>query len=258
LVIADAFTDTAFSGNPAAVCLLQSAPTEHWMGRLAAELNLPMTAFVVTREDDDYDLRWFTPTVEVDICGHATLAACHVLGRSTRFHTRSGVLACVLTATGLIDMDFPAFVTEPISIDKRFIDALGISPELVRGMWAGGEWHLIELDSPRAVRALAPDFGALRRLGGVVIAVAEPGDQVGIDSVCRVFEPASGIDEDPVTGSAHCVIGPWLQRRTGRSDFRGEQVSRRGGVVEMSVAGGRVALRGSVVTIVDGRIAVEP
>jgi PhzF family phenazine biosynthesis protein len=261
LTIVDAFTDTPFRGNPAAVCVLLRATSERWMSAVANELNLPMTAFAVPRSDGDYDLRWFTPTVEVAICGHATLAAVHVLGRDVRFHTQSGLIPCRCHRDGVIEMNFPALSVAPVTDSKALAataEALAVPGTAIRGMWAGGEWRLVEFASAREVRALVPDFAGLRSLAGVVVAVATPGDQEGADSACRVFEPASGIDEDPVTGSAHCVIAPWLAARTGRTEFRGQQLSARGGLVGMRVLADRVLLRGRAVTAIEGTLRPEP
>lgn len=258
ITVVDAFTDTVFSGNPAAVCVLPTAAAEAWMQAVAAEMRLPMTAFAVPRPDGDYDLRWFTPTTEVDLCGHATLATTHVLGKEARFHAKVGVLAGRPTAEGRIELDFPAIALTPVTGPPELLVALGLSPQRVLGAWSGGEWWLLELASPNDVRAAAPDRAALLALGDVVfVVVAAPGDRPGIDSVCRVFEPASGIDEDPVTGSAHCAIAPWLAERTGRSQFTGEQASARGGTVGMRLSGDRVILSGQAVTVLEGVLTSE-
>jgi predicted PhzF superfamily epimerase YddE/YHI9 len=254
IAIIDAFTQARFSGNPAAVCRLEAPADEAWMQALAAEMNLPMTAFVVARSDGEYELRWFTPTTEVDICGHATLAAAHVLGGDARFHTRSGALTCRRTVDGEIEMDFPAIGVEPVADPSPLATHLLLDRAQVIGAWSGGEWWLVELSTPGDVRALAPERERLLALGGVVVVFATPGDRDGIDSVCRVFEPGSGIDEDPVTGSAHCVIGPVLASRTGKICFIGEQASPRGGIVAMQVSRNRVVLRGRAVTVLEGTL----
>lgn len=258
ITVVDAFADAPFAGNPAGVCLLAAPTTEAWMQAVAAELNLSETSFVVPRDDGDHDLRWFTPTTEVDLCGHATLAAAHVLGEEARFHTRSGVLTCGRDATGVISLDLPAARVDPVAVDAAWGPALGLPADRVAAGWANDTWLLIEVASPADVRSIEPDRATLLGLGGHVIAVATPGDQPGIDSLARVFAPRLGIDEDPVTGAAHCVIGPWLAARTGRRDLTGEQASRRGGIVGMRVTHGRVVLSGRAVTVLEATLAVDP
>jgi PhzF family phenazine biosynthesis protein len=257
LAIVDAFTDVAFRGNPAAVCRLHAPVTDDWMQMLAAEMNQPMTAFVLPRADADYDLRWFTPTTEVEICGHATLATAHLLGGDVRFHTKSGALTCRRADDGRIEMDFPALAVDPLTDSSALAAALGLKPEQIVATWSGGEWWLVELASPADVRAVKPDRESLVVVGGVCVVFATPGDRDGVDSVCRVFQPGSGIDEDPVTGSAHCVIAPQLAKRTGKTRFVGEQVSPRGGIVGMHVTGDRVILSGRAVTVIEGSLQVE-
>lgn len=258
LAIVDAFTDEPFTGNPAGVCLLSAATTDAWMRAVAAELNLSETAFVVPRDDGDHDLRWFTPTTEVDLCGHATLAATHVLGRATRFHTRSGVLACGQGEDGVITLDFPAAPVEPVAVDPGWAGALGLPADRLVAAAGNDTWALVEVATPADVRAIVPDRAALLALGGHAIAVAAPGDRAGIDSVARVFAPRLGIDEDPVTGAAHCVIGPWLAGRTGRTELTGEQASARGGAVGMRVTGDRVVLSGRALTTIEATLAIDP
>jgi PhzF family phenazine biosynthesis protein len=259
ITVVDSFTDTPFTGNPAAVCVLEAPASDEWMQAVAAELNLSETAFVVPRGDGDHDLRWFTPTVEVDLCGHATLASAHVVGGECRFHTRSGVLAARPGAgPGTIELDFPAIPTAPVPDPPDWSVALGVASDRVVGVWAGGGWVLVELAAAADVRAARPDRDAVLALGGEVCVVAAPGDRPGIDSVCRVFGPGLGIDEDPVTGAAHCVLGPWLAGRTGRTTFVGEQASRRGGIVGMRVQGERVALIGRAVTVWEGQLLHGP
>jgi predicted PhzF superfamily epimerase YddE/YHI9 len=258
LSLVDAFTDVAFHGNPAAVVQLDAGADEGWMQSVAAEMNQPMTAFAVPRGDGDYDLRWFTPTVEVSICGHATLATTHVLGGEVAFHTKSGVLRCRNLDDGSIEMDFPSIPVADATDPAPLATALRVDAGRVVGAWTEGEWWLVELTTPPDVRGLTPDFGALLAIGGVVIAFATPGDRDGVDSVCRVFEPESGIDEDPATGAAHCVLAPVLAKRTGRTSFVGEQASRRGGTVDYELAGDRVVLRGRAVTVFKGSFQCGP
>jgi predicted PhzF superfamily epimerase YddE/YHI9 len=250
IVIVDSFTDVPFAGNPAGVCVLAAATTEAWMQSVAAELNLSETSFVVPRPDGDHDLRWFTPTTEVDLCGHATLASAHVLGGDRRFHTRSGPLVCRVAGEGAIEMDFPALPLEPFADAAAVAPALGLSPDRVVGVHGNeGGWLLAELASAADVREAVPDLEAV---------AATPGERQGIDSVCRVFAPGAGIAEDPVTGSAHCLIAPWLAARTGRAEFTGEQASSRGGIVGMRVEGDRVVLSGRAVTVLEGSLREDP
>ena len=253
----DAFTDRPFLGNPAAVCLV-AEPRDHvWMQQVALEMNQSETAFVTARSDGDFDLRWFTPTTEVDLCGHATLASAHVmweehvLSRTSaiRFHTRSGVL----TARRLehrIEMDFPAQPEVATQPPQDLVEALGVTPDYVGRNESD---YLIALTSESAVRAVRPDF---RRLAGVpmrgVMITAAGSSRVAsprYDFVSRFFGPAVGIDEDPVTGSAHCCLGPFWQRRLGRDRLVGFQASSRGGYVGLWVRGGRVSLSGQAVTV---------
>jgi PhzF family phenazine biosynthesis protein len=259
VTIVDAFTDAPFSGNPAGVCILPGPVDAGWMQAVAAELNLSETAFLVPRDDGDHDLRWFTPTVEVDLCGHATLASTHVLGGQRRFHTHSGVLACAVDGDGRVELDFPAAPPEPVADPPDWAGALGIDADRVEGVWASANgWTLVELASPADVRSLAPDAAAILARGVPHVTVVAPGDRPGIDSVTRVFAPGYGIPEDPVTGAAHCVVGPWLAARTGGTSFTGEQASARGGVVGMRLAGDRIILSGWCVTVVEGEILAEP
>lgn len=261
IAFVDSFTDTAFSGNPAAVCMLPAAADEAWMQAVATEMNLPATTFVVPRTDGDYDVRWFTPSVEIDICGHGTLATTHVLGKPARFHTKSGILTGRPTDDGVIELDFPAIPVEPAADPPELSVILGLTPDKVAGVWAGGEWLLVEVATPDDVRVAAPGRMAVLGLGDVVVVVvATPGDRKGVDSVCRVFQPAFGLDEDPVTGSAHCVIARWLAERTGRTELSGEQASPRGGTVGMRLSGdnSRVTLSGHAVTVLEGVLQIEP
>ena len=262
LVQVDAFAREIFKGNPAAVCLLPEPAGETWMQSVAGEMNLAETAFLVRRSPGVYGLRWFTPLVEVDLCGHATLAGAHVLWEEgieagdagLRFETRSGVLRAVRDADW-IELDFPAEPAEPAEPPRGLIEALGVTPRYVgRNRFD----YLVEVDSEAAVRAVAPDLPALRRIGGrgVIVTSRAAGVPAAgrpaaerFDFVSRFFAPAVGIDEDPVTGSAHCCLGPYWQRRLGRETLTGYQASARGGVVRVRVAGDRVHLGGQAVTV---------
>ena len=256
----DAFTDAPFAGNPAAVCLLDGAKVDDtWMQRVAAEMNLSETAFV-DRRDDDWSLRWFTPTVEIALCGHATLATAHVMleegiltaGGTARFHTRSGVLSASQTGN-LIELDFPATATEPTSPPDGLIEALGMHPmHVARSKFD----YLVQLATEDDVRALMPDFAMLRRLGVRGVIVTSRSATPGFDFVSRFFAPGSGIDEDPVTGSAHCALAPYWAPRLGKQQFVAYQASPRGGVLRVTLAGDRVLLAGRAVTVFRGELRV--
>jgi predicted PhzF superfamily epimerase YddE/YHI9 len=243
LFVVDSFTDQLFSGNPAAIAIVAAFPDVSRMQSVAAEMNLSETAFVVARPDGDHDLRWFTPIAEVDLCGHATLAAAHVLGGSGRFHTRSGVLACTLSADGWIDMDFPADPPQPSPVPD------GFSLEGMSYYGRGRSDVLVELDNADRVRDLVPDLAVFAALKSRTVIVTAAGDRPGIDCVSRVFGPNVGIPEDPVTGSAHCTLACFWGDRLGRDGLVGQQVSRRGGTVRMRRQGDRVVLGGHAVTV---------
>jgi predicted PhzF superfamily epimerase YddE/YHI9 len=264
LTIVDSFTDRAFAGNPAGVCRLDAPADEAWMQAVAAEVNLAETAFVSPRADGDLDLRWFTPTTEVDLCGHATLASAQVLGGTCRFHTRSGVLTATPTDDGGIELDFPAILVAPVDVDPdAWGRALGLEAGQVVAVEASDNgWVLVEAADAATVRAAILDRDAVIALGGHAVLVADTtasadGD-AAFDSVCRTFAPAAGIDEDPVTGSAHCVIAPWLVSRHGGTTFSGHQASTRGGIVGMRVDGDRVVLSGRAVTVIEAQLLVDP
>ena len=253
----DAFTDRPFSGNPAAVCLLPEPRDPRWMQQVASEMNLSETAFVQDRRDGDLELRWFTPTTEVDLCGHATLAGAHVVWEEAiyphttelRFHTRSGPLLARRSEAG-IEIEFPARPEVAAEPPQGLLEALAVEPEYVGRNEAD---YLIELASESAVRSVQPDF---RRLAGVPmrgVAVTAAASSAAApsryDFVSRFFAPAVGVDEDPVTGSAHCCLGPFWQGRLGRDRLTGFQASSRGGFVDLWVAGERVVLSGQAVTV---------
>ena len=256
----DAFTDEMFAGNPAVVVLLDRPRTEAWMGSLAREMGVSETAFLVARPDG-FDLRWFTPEVEVELCGHATLASAHALWEEKRvapeavirFHTRSGVLGAV-ERDGWIELDFPSTPPAPETPPEGLAEALGAQP-----VWAGRsgsrDW-LIELPDEAAVRGLAPNFARLAELPARgVIATAPAAEDSGHDFVSRFFAPAVGIDEDPVTGSAHCALAPYWAERLGKLEMVGYQASARGGVVRVRVEGDRVRLGGRAVTVLRGELS---
>ena len=243
LVTVDAFTDVPFAGNPAAVALVDAFPDAAVMQAVAREMNLSETAFVVAREDGDHDLRWLTPTTEVELCGHATLASAHVLGGTARFHTASGLLRCTTTSDGWIEMDFPA--DPPLAAQPPA--TLGL-PGVV---WYGtGRWDAVAvLEDAAAVRGLVPDLNGIASVGTRLVVVTAAGDRPGIDCVSRAFAPNAGVAEDPVTGSAHCTLAGYWGDRLGRDELVGEQASARGGIVRMRRAGDRVVIAGQAVTV---------
>ena len=254
----DAFTNEPFSGNPAAVCLLPAPAEAKWMQKVAREMNLSETAFLVRRETGEFDQRWFTPVVEVDLCGHATLASAHVLWEEKHlppdatavFHTRSGRLSAGLD-NGWIEMDFPAESAESAPSPEGLAAALGAEPTYVgRNRFD----YLVQVDTQATVQRLNPDFARLAEIDTRGIIVTARADAHGIDFVSRFFAPRTGIDEDPVTGSAHCCLGPYWQSRLGRDTFTARQVSERGGLLKVTVRGQRVALSGQAVTVLRGEL----
>ena len=254
----DAFADRPFRGNPAVVCLLNKARPANWMQMVAAEMNVSETAFV-SPIAKGFTLRWFTPKVEVNLCGHATLATAHVLwteriapaGRELSFKTKSGVLTAV-RAGKAIQLDFPAREVRPCERPAGLGRALGTTP---REVMRNDDDLVVELSSEREVRDLAPDLAMLRTVPVRGIAVTAPSSDRKWHFVSRFFAPRVGIDEDPVTGSSHCALAPYWAQRLGRTKLRGYQASARGGIVDVELAGDRVLLRGTAVTIVRGQLA---
>ncbi len=257
----DAFTDRPFAGNPAAVCLLPAWRDDAWMQHVAGEMNLSETAFLVRREDmqDGYDLRWFTPAVEVALCGHATLASAHALWESgrlaadevARFHTKSGVLTAVRLGDW-IELNFPATHAEPADAPPGLLDAIGANALFVgRSRFD----YLVEVESEAVVASLKPDHVRLRALPVRGVIVTSRASTPGVDFVSRFFAPGAGIDEDPVTGSAHCCLTPYWSAKLGSTTFVARQLSSRGGTLHVALDGDRVRLRGQAVTVVRGELA---
>jgi PhzF family phenazine biosynthesis protein len=258
IIQVDAFTDKPYHGNPAAVCLLAAPMDDAWLRDVANEMNLSETAFLL-REQDHWRLRWFTPTVEVDLCGHATLASAHVLWETgklkknepARFQTRSGLLTAT-RSDGWIELDLPSDPAEEVDAPAELVEALHVPIAHV----AQGKFdYLVEVESEAMVRDLAPDLLLLSELTTRGICVTAPATSAGCDFVSRFWAPGAGIGEDPVTGSAHCMIGPWWAARLRKDRMTAWQVSRRGGVLRVTVAGDRVRLGGQAVTVLKGELA---
>ncbi len=256
----DAFTGRPFAGNPAAVCLLDAPREADWMQAVAAEMNLSETAFVRPLADG-FELRWFTPAVEVELCGHATLASAHALwteglvagDEPIRFMTQSGVLTCTRQGD-LIELDFPATPAGEDDAPSGLEAALG-----TQLLYVGRSNFdaLVLLDSEAAVRSLQPDFVRLKQLPVRGVIVTSAADDARFDFVSRFFGPAVGIDEDPVTGSAHCVLAPFWGERLGKTEMTAYQASARGGVVRVRVADDRVVLGGQAVTVFRGFLTAD-
>jgi PhzF family phenazine biosynthesis protein len=258
IVTVDAFTNVPFAGNPAAVCVLPEPRSDDWMRNVAREMNLSETAFVVPR-DGEFDLRWLTPTVEVALCGHATIASAHVLwqdghlpvGRQARFHTRSGLVTAD-QHDDWIDLDFPVTLATVVEPPPALLPALGVTAPLSVAKNAFD--YLVEIESDQELRALAPDVTLLRRLPVRGVIVTARSSVPEFDFISRFFAPGSGIDEDPVTGSAHTTLGPHWAARLMKTAMIGYQASRRGGIVRVRMTGDRIVLGGQAVTIMEAML----
>ena len=254
----DAFASAPFTGNPAAVCLLEEPADPAWMQAVAAEMNLSETAFVhaLGGEAGRFELRWFTPTVEVDLCGHATLASAHVLWETrrlatevaARFETRSGVLTATRAGDD-VELDFPADPVLPAEPERDLLEAIGLRDAVAS---TGRIGWVLEVADARSVRDARPDFARLATFDITVITARA--DDAAYDFVSRCFGPKFGIDEDPVTGSAHCALGPYWAERLGKTELTGYQASARGGVVRVTVDGDRTVLGGRAVTVTRGEL----
>jgi PhzF family phenazine biosynthesis protein len=253
----DAFTDKPFAGNPAGVCILPEPADEKWMQNIGREMNLSETAFTY-RQDDGFRLRWFTPAVEVDLCGHATLATAHILwetrrlepGEQARFFTRSGILKAKRSGS-LIEMDFPAKPEESAEPLAGMADALGVS---FRYVCKNKFDYLVEVDSEDTVRNLKPDFQKLQQIEARGVIVTSRARTPEYDFVSRFFAPRVGVPEDPVTGSAHCFLGPYWEKRLQKKEFKAYQASLRGGIIQVRVEKDRVFLGGQAVTVIRGNL----
>jgi PhzF family phenazine biosynthesis protein len=273
----DAFTEKTFAGNPAGVCLLDHPMDDSWMQNVAAEMNLSETAFLL-KQNDGWSLRWFTPKVEVDLCGHATLATAHVLaeigflknGGEVGFHTNSGLLTARSSTDG-IELNFPAKPEQPSSAPAGLIEALqGDLPKVsdssvvdlrevtfhVRYIGKNQFDFLIEVETEEMVRRLAPDFERLKQVRARGVIITARSSKPEFDIVSRFFAPAVGINEDPVTGSAHCCLGPYWMKKLGKSRLRAFQASARGGILEVEVDKDRVLLRGKAVIVFERKLFV--
>jgi PhzF family phenazine biosynthesis protein len=253
----DAFTDKPFSGNPAAVCLLEESREESWMQAIAKEMNLSETAFLYP-EGDGFHLRWFTPAVEVELCGHATLASAYTLwetgllepGQQARFHTLSGLLTARRNGNE-IEMDFPVIAESPCTIPNGLEEALGAKPRYI-----GRTRYdlLLELDSESAVLELRPNFSKLKQIPARGIMITSQTSLPGYDFISRFFAPQVGVDEDPVTGSAHCSLAPFWSERLGKQEMLAFQASERTGSVRVRLEGERVSLCGRAVMVLKGEL----
>jgi PhzF family phenazine biosynthesis protein len=258
IFIVDAFTDRPFKGNPAAVCILQELCDDGWRQDLAREMNLSETAFLEKRPDGSYTLRWFTPAVEVDLCGHATLASAHILwasgelpaGEKAVFHTRSGILYAARHGDW-IEMDFPAEPAKSAAAPTDLIEALG-----VRALYTGRNRfdYLVEADREETVRNLNPDMTRLKKVDMRGVIVTSRSRSADYDFVSRFFAPAVGVDEDPVTGSAHCCLGPYWGGKLGRKALVAYQASPRGGILRVALKDDRVLIGGQAVTVIRGEL----
>jgi PhzF family phenazine biosynthesis protein len=253
----DAFTNQPFAGNPAAVCILPQPGEDRWMQNVAKEMNLSETAFL-HKQVNGFNLRWFTPATEVELCGHATLASAYVLWKmgylqpdeQAQFHTRSGLLTAKRQGEW-IELDFPAKVPTKSEAPADLLKAVGVTPKYVGKNQMD---YLLELESEETLRNLKPDFSLLKTLavrGVIVTSIAASPDY---DFVSRFFAPGVGIDEDPVTGSAHCCLGPFWRDRLGKDDFIAAQASARGGVIKVNCRGDRVLLGGQAVLVFRGEL----
>lgn len=255
----DAFSDQPFYGNPAAVCLLQTATGDSWLQSVAGEVNLSETAFVQPH-DDGFELRWFTPSTEVNLCGHATLAAAHILwengylanNKQARFHTRSGLLSAQIDNNN-IALDFPATPAEAVTPPMGLLAALGLT---TGDVFSNKVDYLVQLDDEALIHKLEPDFAALATIETRGVIVTALSSDHAYDFVSRFFAPAAGINEDPVTGSAHCTLAPFWAERLNKKSLRAYQASHRGGEVGMRLQGDRVYLSGKAITIMEGVLYV--
>jgi PhzF family phenazine biosynthesis protein len=260
IVTVDAFTNVPFAGNPAAVCVLSEPRSDEWLRNVAREMNLSETAFLVPR-DGDFNLRWLTPAVEVDLCGHATVASAHVLwedghlpaGKPARFHTRSGLLTAERRGDW-IELDFPVKIATPAAAPAELLPALGVAAP--RAVTKNQFDYMVEIESEEQLRALKPDHSTLRKIPVRGVIVTARSSTPEFDFISRFFAPGSGIDEDPVTGSAHTALGPYWGPKLGKTEMTAYQASARGGVVRLRLNGDRIILAGQAVTMTNATLLV--
>jgi len=253
----DSFTDKPFSGNPAGVCIMDELQDDGWMQNVAREMNLSETAFLL-KQAEGYNLRWFTPAVEVELCGHATLASAHMLweiglletGENAIFHTLSGLLTAIQRGKW-IEMNFPATYEKQTIAPSGLIESLGVP---VKYTGKNQFDYLVEVESEDIVSSVKPDFGLLQSVAARGVIVTSLTDSDEYDFVSRFFAPGVGVNEDPVTGSAHCCLSPFWSKRLGKDELVGYQASSRGGVVKVRCAGDRVFLSGQAVTVLRGEL----
>lgn len=258
IYVVDAFTDRPFHGNPAGVCVLEAPIPDERMQQIALEMNHAETAFLTKEGDANYRLRWFTPATEVKMCGHATLASAHILwstglepGRIT-FQTLSGEMGAEQEGSQIV-LNFPAEFTEPVADTAPFKAALGHKPVYVGDNWM---YWLVELDSETTVRNLNPSQAKIAELGREAVLITAKSDTDADDFVSRLFGPNVGIPEDPVTGSAHCLLAAYWSPKLGKTEMVGYQASKRGGHVGVEFLGARVLLKGNAVTVLTGTLAI--
>ncbi|OGI04475.1 MAG: oxidoreductase [Candidatus Melainabacteria bacterium GWF2_37_15] len=254
----DSFTDKPYYGNPAGVVVLDAQADESWMRKIAEEMNLSETAFVYPISANNYNLRWFTPVAEVDLCGHATLAAAHILwekefvkkSEQIRFQTKSGELICC-NNDGLIQMDFPKEEASEISVPEELLKGVGVEV-----LYTGKNRmdYIVEVESEKIVKNLTPDINMLKKAGMRGVIVTSRSDNSEFDFVSRFFAPAVGIEEDPVTGSAHCCLAPYWAKKLNKNQFKALQLSKRQGVLYLELNNDRVKISGNAVTVFEGRI----
>lgn len=259
LSIINTFTEQAFKGNPAAVCFLSDEKESSWMQTVAKELNLPTTAFIWFI-NDEYHLRWFTPSVEIPICGHGTLASAYFLwekryvdkARSIPFHTKSGVIKAQLI-DGWIQLQFPAIIEQNVVAPELLIKALGVEPVYVGKSRLD---YLVEVESEEIVRNLKPNIDLIAQLPVRGVIVTSHSNANEFDFVSRFFSPAQGIIEDYVNGSSHCCLGPYWKNKLHKTDFTAYQASERGGIIKIKVLGDEIFLSGKSITIFEGKLTV--
>lgn len=257
IVQIDAFSDRPFSGNPAAVCLLPEAKQDSWMQKVAAEMNLSETAFLLP-QSDGYNLRWFTPKAEVKLCGHATLASAFFLwseghlakDKEARFYTKSGLLTATYT-DGWITLNFPVQPPQETTPPPNLIEALGVTPTYIG---KNEVYYLIEVESEKIIQNLKPNFSLLKTVDCTGVIVTSPSENPKYDFISRFFAPQVGIDEDPVTGSAHCSLTPFWSDRLSKKDLFAYQASPRGGDIRCRWKGERVLLSGQAITVMRGKL----